>query len=160
MSFRQRSTRILGVSLGVIGILLATHLGEFWPFSIYPMFSQAGKTWTRSLIKDVTHESAEKIWEVHMDVDHLPGDNFAITTVGINQNDVANYLQKAGRWTDRTVGGMRRLFEEELPYRDLLLYRVQGGYGPDGKTIQIKYTPFMLMKADTTIINPNLEVLR
>lgn len=32
--------------LVVYGLLVAIHLGEFWPFSIYPMFSQTGNPWT------------------------------------------------------------------------------------------------------------------
>ena len=43
--------------------LLPSHEGEFWPFSIYPMFSQAGNPWTRAMVLDVTTTPDAELWE-------------------------------------------------------------------------------------------------
>ena len=54
MNFIQKSVRITLISFIIYGALVATHEGEYWPFSIYPMFSKAGNPWTRAIVRDVT----------------------------------------------------------------------------------------------------------
>jgi len=147
--------RTLGGIFLAFGILVSTHQGEFWPFSIYPMFSQAGKPWTRSLVRDVTGNAERVNWQP-VTVDELPGQPFAMDKISINQNDVSNFIQKAGTWTPQKVNGMRRLFEESLAKRSLLLMRVQGRLDQNDDTVQVSFTPYMLMTADTTILNPGL----
>jgi hypothetical protein len=46
--------KVIGIILLIYAVLVASHEGEFWPFSIYPMFSQAGNPWTRAMVIDVT----------------------------------------------------------------------------------------------------------
>lgn len=52
-----REVRLLVGTFLVSGCLLATNLGEFWPFSIYPMFSKAGGAWTRAVVLEVPLQS-------------------------------------------------------------------------------------------------------
>ncbi|MDX1586597.1 MAG: hypothetical protein R3222_07630, partial [Balneolaceae bacterium] len=42
--------------------LVATHEGEFWPFSIFPMFSQAGNPWSRGVLERVDNRNDTSIW--------------------------------------------------------------------------------------------------
>ena len=53
MTFRRKALRITLGTLIVYALLVATHLGEFWPFSIYPMFSQAGNPWSRAVVREM-----------------------------------------------------------------------------------------------------------
>lgn len=45
--------RIIGIVLLINILLVSTHRGEFWPFSIFPMFSQAGNPWSRGVVENV-----------------------------------------------------------------------------------------------------------
>ena len=58
-------------------------LGEFWPFSIYPMFSQGGRPWVRSLVREVTDASDPQLWRPRI-VDELPGAPYVMDTRGID----------------------------------------------------------------------------
>jgi hypothetical protein len=158
--FGNRSIRLLGSILIAVAILLSTHLGEFWPFSIYPMFSQAGKEWERSLVRDVSDTPEQQIWKTVHSAGNLQGTAFAVNEVNINQNDVANYSQKASSWDDRKIRGMRHLFRSELNQRDLLLMKVTGSLKADKDSVILNYTPFMLMRSDTTIFNAEMEISR
>lgn len=160
MEFGNRSIKLLLSIFITVAILLSTHLGEFWPFSIYPMFSQAGKVWERSLVRDVSVTPEQQIWETVHSVGNLQGTSFAMNEVNINQNDVANFSQKAGTWSERKIRGMRHLFRTELNQRDLLLMKVTGRLTADKDSVIMNYTPFMLMKSDTTIFNPGMEISR
>lgn len=57
MRFPKRALHIVGGVLVVYALLVATHLGEFWPFSIYPMFSQAGTPWTRAVVRELPSQT-------------------------------------------------------------------------------------------------------
>jgi len=160
MDFSTSSIKYLGSIFLAVAILLATHLGEFWPFSIYPMFSKAGKVWERSLVRDVTNAPEHRLWKTLNNKDELPGIAFAMDEIDINQNDVANYLQKAGTWDERKIRGMRHLFRSELQEDELLLFKVNGTFTENRDSVILSYTPFMLMKSDTTIFNPNLTIER
>lgn len=158
--FGKQSIKLLMIIIASVAFLLSTHLGEFWPFSIYPMFSQAGKEWDRSLVRDVSDAPEQQIWETVHSVGNLQGTSFAMNEVNINQNDVANFSQKAGSWSERKIRGMRHLFRTELDQRDLLLMKVTGRLTTKKDSVIITYTPFMLMKSDTTIFNPEIEISR
>ena len=158
--FGEQSIKLLGSIFVCVAILLSTHLGEFWPFSIYPMFSQAGKEWERSLVRDVSDTPEHQIWNIVHKRENIQGVIFAMNEVNINGNDVSNYLQKAGIWDERKIRGIRHLFRTELPERNLLLMKVSGSFIPEEDSVIITYTPFVLMKSDTTIFNPAMEIKR
>src|SRR5690625_1138715 len=62
----SKALKILGVLFLVHAILVSTHEGEFWPFSIYPMFSQAGNPWARAMVLDVTDLEESELWVEHV----------------------------------------------------------------------------------------------
>jgi hypothetical protein len=150
-----RGIRILIAIFVIYGILVSTHLGEFWPFSIYPMFSQAGKPWTRALVVNVTN-SPPSDWKTETNKD-FSGDVFAMDNVGINQNDLANFISKNKYWTKEKVQGVRTYFEQRLDNQELLIYKVQGKLADaDTDSTVVNYIPYVYLKRDTTILNPQL----
>ncbi len=155
MDTQRKAFRLFITIFLIYGFLVATHEGEFWPYSIYPMFSQAGKTWTRSMVRDVTEiPQADITGERNVtSLEKLPGKPFAMNEVGINQNDISNFIEKTEDWNDTKKRGMRKLFETELEKRDLMIYKVQGRLSLENRdSVVISYTPFLKMTQDSIFI--------
>jgi hypothetical protein len=155
MRFPRRALRIVGGVLVVYALLVATHLGEFWPFSIYPMFSQAGNPWTRAVVRELPSQTDPDTlsWEA-VSLQELSGTPYPVAPKGINQNDVANYVSKTDRWTDDRVQGLRSLFTKGRTLSSpLLVYRVRGKLEAD--TVAVTATPVLLFEPDTTRLHPS-----
>jgi hypothetical protein len=155
MRFPRRALRIVGGVLVVYALLVATHLGEFWPFSIYPMFSQAGNPWTRAVVRELPSQTDPDTlsWEA-VSLQELPGAPYPVAPKGINQNDVANYVSKTDRWTDERVQGLRSLFTKGRTLSSpLLVLRVRGKLEAD--TVAVTATPVLLFEPDTTRLHPS-----
>jgi hypothetical protein len=156
MNLHRKSIRIVGATLLVYALLVATHLGEFWPFSIYPMFSQAGNPWTRAVVREVPDTPAENAW-TETRLGSLPGEAFPVIPRGISQNDVSNYVSKTSAWTPQRLRGLRSLFEANYDFeQSLMVYKVRGRL--EGDSVSISATPVMLMQRDTTRFNPSAEL--
>ena len=159
MEIKKKAIRLLIGSFLAYAVLVATHLGEFWPFSVYPMFSIAGKPWTRSLVREIPEQmaSSDEIWKV-VGFDNLPGNQLAMNDIGVSQNDMANMVKKTKVWNEAKVRGLRSLLESELQTKSLMVYRARGEKvdNPE-EPVKIEFTPFILLNSDTTIFNPNLE---
>lgn len=152
--------RVLGVVLACYALLVATHEGEFWPFSIYPMFSQAGHPWERTLVRELPpgEEAARPVWET-ASLGALPGEAFPLVPEGLFQNDLANYVSKTDVWNAQRIRGLRGFFREPMeaePDSRLLVMRVRGRLAGDSVTVAAM--PFALLSADTTRFNPRLDV--
>ncbi|WP_263820788.1 hypothetical protein [Salinibacter sp.] len=155
MGFPKRALQIVGGVLVVYALLVATHLGEFWPFSIYPMFSQAGNPWTRAMVREMPSQTDPDTlsWDA-VSLQSLPGASYPLAPKGINQNDVANYVSKTDRWTNERVQGLRSLFTKgRVLSSPLLVYRVQGTLVAD--TVAVTATPVLLFEPDTTRLHPS-----
>lgn len=150
----QKSIRIVGFTVLIYAVLVATHRGEFWPFSIYPMFSQAGKPWKRAVVRDVTNTEKENIWQVS-NKSGLIGEPVPLKKLNINTNDIANFLSKTDTWTESKIGAVRKLFSEEIITRDLLVYQARGSLAR-GDTVEVKFYPFIFVTRDTTVLNKEL----
>ncbi len=137
-------------------MLVATHLGEFWPFSIYPMFSQAGTPWKRAIVQDVSKTTIDSLWKT-TDKDGLPGKTVALDKLNVNTNDIANYISKTEVWTHKKQSGMRKLLRKKLSESNLLVYQARGSLTKDDEP-QIEFIPFIYLTADTTLLNNNLRV--
>lgn len=144
---------VLGGVLLAYGLLAGTHLGEFWPFSIYPMFSRGGHPWTRAVVREV--DPAAVSWH-EATATTLPGRPYPLAPVGINQNDVANFVAKSDRWDARRVAALRHVFGEDLRHHALLVYRADGHKTP-GDSVAVTFTPFVLLAPDSTAFNPSLD---
>jgi hypothetical protein len=155
MSLRKRSIRILGAVLAVYALLVATHLGEFWPFSIYPMFSQAGQPWTRAVVREMP-DDVDRVssWDA-VPFQDLPGKPYPLVPRGINTNDVANYVSKVETWTPERRNGLRNLFvKSQTLDRPVLVMRVRGALQND--SVAVRATPVMLVTNDTLDLHPKL----
>src|SRR5690554_5772168 len=106
-----KARRGIVVSLIVYLLLVGTHLGEFWPFSIYPMFSQAGNPWNRAMARDITELSPklyDQIWD-QQNVNQLPGDPFVMRQHGVDQIDYSNFVSKTTLWSDKRIEALRNV---------------------------------------------------
>ena len=150
-----KALRVIGAVLTVYILLVATHRGEFWPFSIYPMFSQAGTPWTRSIVR-VVPNSEPPIWK-STSLQNLPGEAFPVARRGINQNDVANYVSKTERWTEQRLRGLRSVFAATYDFSaPLLVMRVRGTLADD--SVAVTATPLIVYAADSTRVHPSIAV--
>ena len=155
MEFSRRALRVVGGALVIYALLVATHLGEFWPFSVYPMFSQAGNPWTRAAVRELpSHADPDTLsWDA-VSLQDLPGTSYPVAPEGINQNDVANYVSKTDRWTDERVQGLRSLFTKGRTLSSsLFVFRVRGELEAD--SVAVTATPVLLFAPDTTRLNPS-----
>jgi hypothetical protein len=152
----RKGIRIVGATLLVYALLVATHLGEFWPFSIYPMFSQAGDPFTRAVVREVPDDSAEALWSA-VPLDRLPGAPFSTVEHGLSQNDIANYVSKTTAWTPQRLRGFRSLFARTHDFqRPLLVMKVRGT--PVGDSVSIEAIPVLLLERDTTRFAPSVPL--
>jgi len=150
----RRAGRLLVGTLLVYALLVATHKGEFWPFSIYPMFSQAGNSWSRAVVRDVSGDSASVEWS-SVSREHLPGRPFALRPHGVNNIDLANFVSKTETWTPRRVNGLRSLFADDLTDHTLLVMRVNGEMN-EGDSVVVNFVPYVYLEADSTAVAPFL----
>lgn len=155
MSFQKRALRLVGFVLVVYALLVSTHLGEFWPFSIYPMFSQAGQPWSRAVVRELpSHASTGDMELGTMPMDSLPGTTYPLVPRGINQNDVANYVSKTTEWTDERIAGLRSLFDKRNTLsQSLLVARVRGSLV--GDSVAVEATPVIIFAPDSTHLIPS-----
>lgn len=155
MNVNAKALRLIGIVLAVYALLVATHKGEFWPFSIYPMFSQAGHPWTRALVREMPPETtAESLDWSAVPFSEVAGEPYPLSPRNINQNDVANYVSKTDRWTPDRIRGLRSLFAKNRTLNaPLLVYRVRGALA--GDSVSVTATPVLLFAPDTTHLNPS-----
>ena len=147
----RTGVRILVVVFVLYGVLVATHRGEFWPFSIYPMFSQAGTPWTRALVRQVPDADAVK-WE-DRSLDTLPGTPFRTESRGIAQSDLANYVGKTDHWTQQRLRGLRSVLSGQYDFASpLLVFRVRGRLL--GDSVAVTARPMMVYTGESVRLNP------
>ena len=120
---------LLGTALAHAG-LVATHRGEFWPFSLYPMFSRAGRPWTRALVRHVPPESL--LLERSYSLAALPGEPIALDALGIPQNDLSSIVQRADAPAEVDRAAALALFRE-LPCESgpFVVFAVRGALTAD-----------------------------
>lgn len=155
-SFLQQAKCLILGTLIAYGLLTASHQGEFWPFSIYPMFSQAGDPWTRAVVRRIPEPlSGQQLWQPSS-LDDLPGEPLALKSVGVNQNDVANFVSKTAVWEDHHLKGMRRLLDVSPGNEPLLVFRVRGRL--EQNSVETTATPLILFATDTTFTAPSINL--
>ena len=141
------------------GLLVGLHKGEFWPFSIYPMFSQAGRPWERVIVRDLSQATASDVWQVST-LETLPGRPFAVEQHDIPQNDLTKYVKLTRAFTDDRLAGLHRLFEPSLKAARgpsvLVVYRVRGDVDRASGTSVTTATPLVKMTRTGAETNPEL----
>lgn len=122
----RQALRVLAVVVACYVGLVATHGGEFWPFSSYPMFARAGRPWQRALVRVVDGSVLRAAYAREYMLDALPGAPLPLAREGIPQNDMSSLLQNAERWAAVDLASLASLFGA-LPCRaPLLVLRVRG----------------------------------
>lgn len=141
----RRAWRASAVLLCVYAALVATHEGEFWPFSIYPMFSEGGKPWVRTVVYEVEPRAVAGMSWQPQPRESLPGVPFAAREHGIEVIDLAKYISMTQGWDAARVEGLRRMLGEAARGRTLVFHRVAGRLvpTPEGPTVQVEYRPFV-----------------
>ncbi|PKD45082.1 hypothetical protein [Rhodohalobacter barkolensis] len=152
----KRGMKVIGVTLIIFAILVAPHEGEFWPFSIYPMFSQAGNPWTRAMILDVTDYSEEEIWQQRTNEDFI-GDPVAVRQYGVDEIDFSNYVSKTENWTDRRREAIRRMFGLHTFEENRWLVVKANGYLAGEDSVAVDIIPWILLTSEGTELNPNID---
>lgn len=147
----RTSIRVLVGVLIVCAVLLVTHRGEFWPASIYPMFSSADRSWSRALVVEVTPGLPEdKVWRTTQ-LDRLPGPVLPLNTIGVSQNALSAFVAQPRPWGDTRRQLLRRMFSGvPTPERHLLVYRVRGALNKTGRPV-VTCFPVALLTTDSLI---------
>lgn len=152
-------TAIWGVLL-VYALTVATHLGEFWPFSIYPMFSQAGNPWSRSLVREVAPDDSVS-WDT-VSLDALPGQPYGVASGGVDAIDLANFVSKTNVWDTDRVAALKLMLLADPPRvpLDLLVFRVRARL-TETDSVAILATPYVRVGTDrapsATDVNPEIR---
>ena len=155
-SVRTRALYVLLSVFVVYGVLVATHEGEFWPFSIFPMFSQAGNEWSRAVVRELpAAEAAPPDTWAPVRQAELPGAPLALTDYGL-RHDLANFIARTETWDEARVNGLRRMFATPLASHELLVYQVRGG-PTAGDTVDVRFIPYAYLSADTTVLRPDIQ---
>lgn len=148
--------KIIGIILLVYAALVATHKGEFWPFSIYPMFSQAGNPWTRAVVLDVTNMPDEEIWNQQR-LSELSAKAVPIGDYGVDQIDFSNFMSKTTNWTENRRNALRSMFgPENIGSNRWMASKAQGKLVEDDSVVVI-IQPFLMITADSVYMNPQLD---
>jgi hypothetical protein len=149
----SKGVRALAV-LSLVGIaLLASHLGEFWPYSIYPMFSVAGRPWRRAIAREVSGVSAEELWRPRT-VETLVGRPFPVAEHGIPQIDFTEYVNHSSHWDAARVAGIRALFAAPLRTETLLIYEVRGDVDEKGRALTAAEPVVLLERTASRTVSP------
>lgn len=140
----------------IFAVTVATHEGEFWPFSIYPMFSQAGNPWTRAMVLDVSHLDDEEIWKKHS-LEERYAPPVSLRNQGVDQIDFSNFVSKTENWTDTRKDALISMFGSyRTDHRKWMVTKVRGEMvGKDSVAVEIQ--PFLLLKKDEVLLNPLLD---
>jgi hypothetical protein len=128
----RRATKALFVIGVLYGSLVATHGGEFWPFSVFPMFSRAGKPWARALIRSTPGGFTRSQLGAAYSLGALPGEPVALVEHGIPQNDLSSLAQAAERWGATELATLELLFGSLPCEQPLLLLRVRAVLADEG----------------------------
>lgn len=135
MNRTRKIIAILSVVMVVQATLLATHEGEFWPFSIYPMFSKAGREWSRVVVRDVSGLTPEQYWRT-TDLPSLPGRQVALRQFGGETIDASDFVHKTAEWTDSRRQAFVKLIGQEKAGDALwLAFRVRGRLSDDSVAV-------------------------
>ncbi len=151
---KAKSIRITFVVLTMYAILVSVNLGEFWPFSIYPMFSQGGKNWSRAVVREVDSEGTVS-WNPTA-APGLPGSPYALTPNGIDPIDLANFVAKTRTWDADRQRGIQSIFLPVIGNRNLLIFRVDGSMSSTD-SVEVTFDPYIFVTEDTVFTNPKLS---
>lgn len=148
---RQHATKglkVIGILFLAHALLSATHEGEFWPFSIFPMFSQAGNPWARAMVLDVSELEDSNMWSEREYP--LPSDEAVVSlrALGIDQIDYSNFVVRTTEWTESRQRSLHSMFgSEALRDNQWMIVIVRGALSGDNK-VESSIEPILLLTED------------
>lgn len=176
MELPRREVNVLAGTFVLTAILLATHLGEFWPFSIYPMFSKAGEPWTRALIVERGIDELPDGWAACLDMigdaDEAscgwPDEPFhpehavalSAAAMGVDPIDFANFVSKTRLWTRESAEAILTMTGGgPADDRVWFVYKVKGRIDPAGRgrgrdAFLLHMEPTVVFTKDGMLIRP------
>ncbi|MDQ7039557.1 MAG: HTTM domain-containing protein [Rhodothermus sp.] len=147
----HRVRRTLGGVLGLYMVLVATHAGEFWPMSVFPMFSQAGQPWMRAVVREL--DTADPVqWDTLQAPAALPGHPLPLETTPLDPVDLISFVTRPDPWDAQRRQTLQHLFSPVLENRRLLILQVRGERIKSG--VQLRYIPLLVLTADTVLVHP------
>ncbi len=150
----RRTRCALAVVLVLYAALVGTHAGEFWPMSVFPMFSRAGQPWTRAVVREL-EATASVAWDTLQAPTALPGQPFPLNTTTLDPVDLINFITRPEPWDARRRQTLQQLFGPELEGCRLLVLQVQGA--PNAEGVQLRYVPILVLTADSVQTHPALQ---
>ena len=154
----NRGLKILGWLFLLSMVLVASHKGEFWPFSIYPMFSQAGNSWSRALLIEIEPDDTTNIWD-EKPLGSIDQRNVVpVKRLGVDQIDYSNFISKTEHWTPGRINALKTLFpEQRLQGRTVMATKATGKLVRDD-SVSVILLPMFLINADTIRVNPVISI--
>lgn len=154
----NRGLKLIGWIFLLSTVLLASHKGEFWPFSIYPMFSQAGNTWNRALLIEVDCDETAHIWSI-TPMDSLDQNRVVpVKKLGVDQIDYSNFISKTERWTPGRIKALRTLFPKNILQGRQVMATKATGKLVENDSVSVVLTPLFHISADTILVNPEISL--
>ncbi|MCW9707360.1 hypothetical protein [Fodinibius salsisoli] len=151
----QKYKHIIYTVLLINIVLVSTHEGEFWPFSIFPMFSQAGIPWSRGVVENVQDTTRADLWD-SKPITAIDNRILPLEKHGIHSIDYANYISKTKDWNTKKINGLRSTFGiDNHPGQMWMATRVVGSINEQDSVV-IQAIPMFLFTADSTYKNPRL----
>jgi hypothetical protein len=145
---------LIGI-LVVYAALAATHKGEFWPFSIYPVFSQGAQPWNYAIVRKVNLNSEDPVW-TKKTVKELRGVLIGLNQLGLTQTKLSGFFDKDRPPDEAKIQKLRNHFKNRLNDKNILIYKVHGQQTDKKSSFGvINFTPLILLKKDTTLLNTN-----
>jgi hypothetical protein len=145
-ALERRFVRVGAALLATYLVLALTHGGEFWPFSRFPMFSNARKPWLRATMRELSDaELARPLAEVGER--DLPGAPFPLTALEVEQNDLSEVIKNMGESLDAEELQLLRRFGARIGQRKVVLYAVRGRLRSD-RSVRVRYRPLALLTHD------------
>jgi hypothetical protein len=111
--------------------------GDFWPFSRFGMFSNPGKPWKRALLRQQVPDDAQL---AEVAADRLPGIPFALSTLGIDQNDLSATIRALHTPLLPDEQVLLAAYFRSVPVQ-LVLYLVDGRLRSKDHSVRIRYRP-------------------
>jgi hypothetical protein len=149
---RARAGTALVALLAAYAGLVLTHRGEFWPFSVFPMYSTGRSAWSRPVLREVSGAGPAP-WQV-VDLAHLPGRPFSLFEAGVQRAALRRAFRTPWEWEAEGIASLRSLVGEEgIRGRRLLLFDVRGTLAAvDG--VDVECVPLALFTEEATLVNP------
>lgn len=129
------------------GVLVATHLGEFWPFSIYPMFSRAKTTFHQAVVRELDPEDIERMAFPATPASELLGKPYAVKARGVDPVDLNKYVRLTDDWDEARRRGIVRMFAPGMGEETLLIVEVRGDIA-ERETLNFEATPSLVFNRE------------